>query len=218
MSTLGNFFGDGNAIKPTEVPPELQTVIEIWQAAIAQGRIGFLPRSYAGRLYWYGFAPTARDRRELLDLLDSWVGPTYSDLARCRGDLDLKDSFDAALHGLPTPPLRFEVLPRTQPDASYSREQVRSALQVMSRMVGGRPASEFDAPRTTVEVLDDLGHAISAQDRRVALDCLRELEATADLDQTNLAFLRLRVYAGLLDWAAILSDQDLQHILVHQHQ
>jgi hypothetical protein len=213
MSTLDSFFGDGNAIKPTEVTPELQTVIEVWQAAIAQRRIGFLPRSHAGRLYWYGFAPTARDRRELLDLLDSWIGPTYSDLARCRGDLDLQDPFDAALHGLPTPPLRFEVLPRTQPAATYSRDKVRSALQVMSRMIASRPSSEFDAPRTTVEVLDDLGHAISAQDRRVALACLRELEATADLDQTNLAFMRLRVYAGLQDWAAILSDQDLQHIL-----
>lgn len=80
-------------------------------------------------------------------------------------------------------------------------------------MVASRPSSEFDAPRTTVEVLDDLGHAISAQDRRVALACLHELEATADLDQTNLAFMRLRLYAGLLDWAAILSDQDLHHIL-----
>lgn len=213
MSTLDTFFGDGNAIRPTEVAPELQTVIEIWQAAIAQRRIGFLPRSHAGRLYWYGFAPTARDRRELLDLLDSWVGPTYSDLARCRGDLDLQDPFDAALQDLPTPPLRFEVLPRSQPAANYSREKVRSALQVMSRMVAGRPLSEFDAPRTTVEVLDDLGHAISAQDRRVALACLHELEATADLDQTNLAFTRLRLYAGLQDWAAILSDQDLHHIL-----
>jgi len=213
MSSLDNFFGDGNAIKPTEVSPELQTVIENWQAAIALRRIGFLPRSHAGRLYWYGFAATARDRRELLDLLDSWVGPTYSDLARARGELDLQDPFDAELLGLRTPPLRFEVLPRTQPAAGYSREKVRSALQVMSRMVASRPSSEFDAPRTTVEVLDDLGHAISAQDRRIALACLRELQATADLDHSNLAFIRLRLYAGLRDWAAILSDQDLQHIL-----
>ena len=41
----------------------------------------------------------------------------------------------------------------------------------------------------------------------------RKRESTADLDQTNLAFVRLRLYAGLQDWAAILTDQDLQHIL-----
>ena len=81
------------------------------------------------------------------------------------------------------------------------------------RLVWKRPGSEFDAPRTTVEVLDDLGHAIGARDRRIALACLRELEASADLDQSNLAFLRIRVYAGLGDTAAIFADQDLEHVL-----
>ncbi len=213
MSALDDFFGDGNTIQPTTVPIELQAVIETWQAEIAQNRIGFLPRLVNGRLYWYGFAPSPRERRELLDLLDGWIGPTYSDLGRTRGDLDLHDPFDADLRQLPTPPLRFEVLPRVAPGSTHARQEVRDALQMMSRLIKSRPSSEFDAPRTTVEVLDDLGHAISALDRRVALACLRELEATADLDQTNLAFLRLRMYAGLHDWAAIMADQDLPHIL-----
>ncbi|MFC7500602.1 protein DpdD [Nocardioides sp. CPCC 206347] len=213
MSALEEFFGDGNTIDPLQVPIELQSVIETWLTAIAQGRVGFLPRGVGGCLYWYGFAPSARGRRELLELLDGWVGPTYSDLARNRGDLDPNDPFDGALSQLPTPPVRFEVLPRNRPGSTYSRKEVRDALQMLSRMMGGRPPSEFDAPRTTVEVLDDLGHAISAQDRLVALACLRELEATADLDQTNLAFLRLRLYAGLQDWESILDDQDLPHIL-----
>ncbi|OIJ62868.1 hypothetical protein WN71_037085 [Streptomyces mangrovisoli] len=84
---------------------------------------------------------------------------------------------------------------------------------MLSRLLNGRPPSEFDAPRTTVEVLDDLGHAIAARDRAVALACLRELEATADLDQSNLAFLRLRLFAGLEDWKAVLGDRDLDHVL-----
>jgi hypothetical protein len=213
VNAPNNFFADGNDIRPSEVAPELQTVIENWQAAIAQRRIGFLPRAHVGRLYWYGFAPTARDRRELLSLLDCWIGPTYSDLARGRGELDLQDPFDAALDGLPIPPLRFEVLPRTRPAARQSRDKVRTGLQMMSRMIDDRPTSEFDVPRTTVEVLDDLGHAISARDRSIALDLLRELEASADLDQTNLAFVRFRIYAGLEDWAAVLGDDDLEHIL-----
>lgn len=213
MSALDDFFGDGNTINLVDVPIELQTVIETWLTAITQGRVGFLPRGIGGRVYWYGFAPTARGRREMLELLDGWIGPTYSDLPRKRGDLDSNDPFDIPLNQMSTAPVRFEVLPRTAPASAHSRKEVRDALQMLSRMMGSRPPSEFDAPRTTVEVLDDLGHAISAQDRQIALACLRELETTADLDQTNLAFLRLRLYAGLQDWNAILEDQDLPHIL-----
>lgn len=205
-----DFFGAGNQIILADLPPEHETSIENWLEAIKRGQIGFLPRTTPTGLYWYAFAPTIREQKELLALLDAWVGPTFSDLPRSRGRLHPRDPFDAPLRAMPVPPLRFEVLPRGH---KQSRDEARNALLVLSRLVWSRPRSEFDSPRTTVEVLDDLGHAIAAQDRRMALVCLRELEATADLEQTNLAFLRLRVYAGLEDWPAIFADQDLEHVL-----
>ncbi|MFC8235884.1 protein DpdD [Streptomyces sp. NPDC057284] len=207
------FFGTGNDIVPTQVPVNLQLILDNFMTAIQQRRVGFLPRSSGDRLWWYGFAPTARQRREILGLLDSWIGPTFSDLPRGRGALNPADPFDTALAQLKVKPLRFEVLPRSKPDSTNARSQVRDSLLILSRLLDGRPPSEFDAPRTTVEVLDDLGHAIAAQDRSVALACLRELEATADLDQSNLAFLRLRLFAGLQDWKAVLGDRDLDHVL-----
>ncbi|KQP79773.1 hypothetical protein ASF37_01820 [Aeromicrobium sp. Leaf289] len=204
------FFGSGNDIKPARLQPEHETSIENWRDAIRRGQIAFLPRSTKGNLYWYAFAPTKREQRELLTLLDAWVGPTFSDLPRSRGRLYPQDPFDTALAAQAVPPLRFEVLPRGNGTA---RDEVRQALLVLSKLVWKRPRSEFDAPRTTVEVLDDLGHAIGAQDRRIALECLRDLEAFADLDHSNLAFLRLRVHAGLGDTTAIFADQDLEHVL-----
>lgn len=204
------FFGSGNDIKPARLQPEHENSIENWRDAMRRGQIAFLPRSVNGRLYWYGFAPTKREQKELLTLLDAWVGPTFSDLPRSRGRLYPQDPFDMALAADDVPPLRFEVLPRGNGTA---RDEVRQALLVLSKLVWKRPHSEFDAPRTTVEVLDDLGHAIGAQDRRIAIACLRELEAFADLDHSNLAFLRLRVNAGLGDTAAIFADQDLEHVL-----
>jgi hypothetical protein len=204
------FFCSGNDIKPARLKPEHETSIENWRDAIRRGQIAFLPRSTMGNLYWYGFAPTKREQKELLTLLDAWVGPTFSDLPRSRGRLYPQDPFDTALASKDVPPLRFEVLPR---GSGTARDEVRQALLVLSKLVWRRPRSEFDAPRTTVEVLDDLGHAIGAQDRRIALACLRELEAFADLDHSNLAFLRLRVHAGLGDMAAIFADQDLEHVL-----
>ncbi|MFI0242861.1 protein DpdD [Streptomyces sp. NPDC016845] len=210
------FFGPGNDITPTRIEPNLQLILENFMAGIQQRQIGFLPRSSHGRLWWYGFAPTPRQQRETLAILDSWIGPTFSDLPRHCGALNPADPFDAALAKAPVKPLRFEVLPRPTADSEdwkHARGQVRDALLVLSKLLNGRPPSEFDAPRTTVEVLDDLGHAIAARDRTVALACLRELEATADLDQPNLAFLRLRLFAGLDDWKAVLEDRDLDHVL-----
>jgi hypothetical protein len=213
-TALEEFFGTGNEVHPPALDGALRVVVENWQHDIAQGdQIGFLPRVTGGRLYWYGFAPTARRRREMLDLLDAWIGPTYSDLTQLRGALDLDDEFDVALTAMSCEPIKFEVLPWAMPGSRLAREKVREALINLSTLVKRRPLSEFDAPRTTVEVLDDLGHAIGAHDRDLALTCLRELEATADMDESNLAFLRLRVFAGLRDWSALLSDQALEHVL-----
>ncbi|GAA2745368.1 hypothetical protein GCM10009868_26620 [Terrabacter aerolatus] len=207
---IDEFFGVGNDINPARLPPEQETSIERWRDAIGRGQIAFLPRVTNGRLYWYGFAPTLREKKELLTLLDAWIGPTFSDLPRSRGRLYPQDAFDSALALTDVPPLRFEVLPR---GSAPSRDEVRQTLLVLSKLVWQRPRSEFDAPRTTVEILDDLGHAIGARDGRIALECLRELETSADLDHSNLAFLRLRVYAALGDTTAIFADQDLEHVL-----
>ncbi|MET9346275.1 protein DpdD [Streptomyces termitum] len=219
------FFAEGNDIRPHKVPADFQAILEKHIHAIQRRGIGFLPRSSHGRLWWYGFAPTPRQRREVLELLDSWIGPTFSDLPHHRGALETTDPFDAALAAMPLEVLRFEVLPRTKPgsansptksESANSRDEVRNALLTLGNLLHQRPASEFDADRTTIEVLDDLGHAIAAQDRSVALACLRELEAMADLDQTNLAFLRLRLYAGLQDWNAVLTDRDIDQLLTMQ--
>jgi hypothetical protein len=210
---LDDFFGAGNEIKPAEVDPPMQALLDNWQATIRSGGVGFLPRRTAQRTYWYAFAPSARSRRELLDLLDAWIGPTYSDLAMSRGELNLSDPFDVALTDPEIRPLRFEVLPRIAPHSALAKEAVRNALTTLSRLANERPPSQFDAMRTTVEILDDLGHAIAARDRGLADACMAELDQSADLDEANLAFLRLRLYAGMRDWAAVFADPAFDQVL-----
>lgn len=210
---LEDFFGSGNDIKPAAVDHTLQALLDSWQAAITSDGIGFLPRSWQSRTFWYAFAPSTRHRRELLSLLDAWVGPTYSDLAVRRGDLESADPFDAALATSGVPPIRFEVLPRTPPASATAKETVRNALTTLTRLANSRPPSQFDAPRTTVEILDDLGHAIAARDSALAAACMIELEQAADLDESNLAFLRIRIHAGMRNWAAVFADPALEHVL-----
>ncbi|MGY1780304.1 protein DpdD [Geodermatophilus sp. SYSU D01036] len=210
---LDEFFGPGNDIKPANVDHTLQALLDSWRAGIRAGGVGFLPRGRQQRTYWYAFAPSARQRRELLALLDAWVGPTYSDLAQRRGALEPADAFDAALASAEVPPIRFEVLPQTAPHATQAKVAVRNALTMLTRLANGRPPSKFDALRTTVEVLDDLGHAIAARDGALATACMAELEQSADLDEANLAFLRIRVHAGMRDWHAVFTDPALEHVL-----
>lgn len=210
---LRDFFGIGNEIKPVEVSSPFQALLESWDASIRNGGVGFLPRLAQQRTYWYAFAPTPRQRRELLGLLDAWIGPTYSDLSIGRGELQISDPFDAALAALEVAPLRFEVLPRVPPNSRAAKEAVRDALITLTRLANGRPSSQFDAMRTTVEILDDLGHAIAAHDRALADACMKELEQSADLDESNMAFLRLRIYAGMHDWAGMFADRALEQVL-----
>lgn len=210
---LDDFFEAGNDIKLADVDATMQALLDNWQAAIRGGGIGFLPRRTRQRTFWYAFAPSPRQRRELLGLLDAWIGPTYSDLERGRGELELSDPFDSALDSLEVAPLRFEVMPRVAPNSAPAKVAVRNALLMLTRLANERPASQFDAMRTTVEVLDDLGHAIAVRDRGLADSCIAELEHSADLDETNLAFLRLRFYAGMHDWMGVLREPSLEHVL-----
>ncbi|GAB3333789.1 protein DpdD [Micromonospora halotolerans] len=214
-SLLARFFGQGNELDVSELPASLRDVIEPWLRAADEGAgIAFLPRLWQGRLWWYGLAPDSRSRRELLALLDAWVGPTASDLASSRGRLDRSDPFDATLAAeRPSSILRFEVLPRTGAGATPAKLEVRSALKRMVRLLDGRPPSEFRATRSSGEVLEDLGHAMSTGDRGLAQTLLVELRSGGDLDETNMAFVRFRVHAGLEQWQDVLKDPALPDVL-----
>jgi hypothetical protein len=213
---VAQFFGEGNDLVLEELPANLREVIDPWanRAERADGGIAFLPRSSGGRLWWYGFAPDPRARRELLGLLDAWIGPTSSDLVRSRGRLDQSDGFDARLSEVrPGTVLRFEVLPRTGSTSKDAKLDVRHALRRMVRLLDERPPSEFQAARSPAEVLEDLGHALAAGEHGLALALLDELRSSGDLDETNLAFLRMRVLAGLRLWQEVLSDPVLPEVL-----
>lgn len=212
---IAYFFGDGNELALASLPDDLRNMLDpSVQRADRGDAIAFLPRAVHGRLWWYGFAPNRRSRRELLGFLDAWIGPTTSDLSHGRGRLDWSDPFDAALEDLrPGMVLRFEVLPRQGSGAVEAKLAVRHALRRMVRMLDERPPSEFRAARSVAEVLEDLGHALSTNERELAYRLLDELRTSGDLDETNLAFLRLRVNADLELWEHVLRDPVLPSVL-----
>lgn len=209
------FFDEGNEITLGSLPSDLREVLEPWAGRADKGdAIAFLPRAADERLWWYGFAPDGRARRELLGFLDAWIGPTASDLVEQRGRLDPSDAFDSALAALcPGRLLRFEVLPRHGSHATQAKLDVRHALRRMVRMLDERPPSEFQAARSAAEILEDLAHALSTRERDLATALLDELRTGGDLDEMNLAFLRLRVHAGLALWDEVLRDRALPEVM-----
>lgn len=215
MSVTNSFFGSGNDIDVTVLPHDLRSSIEQWVRAADRGDTPtYLPRVRAGRLFWYGAAPDERVRREMLEHLDAWVGPTYSDLATQRGRLDLTDEFDLRLDRSARGRwLRFEVLPRTGSGSGDAKLAVRAALRRLSMLYDDRPPSEFAGLRAPAAVLDDLGHALAAADGTLADALLAELVASGDFDASNIAYLRLRVFASLSRWTEVLSDEALEDVL-----
>lgn len=219
MSVASSFFGSGsgsgNDIDVTLLPHNLRDSIEQWMRAAERGDApAYLPRVREGRLWWYGAAPDERGRREMIEHLNAWIGPTYSDLASQRGRLDLTDAFDLRLDQSARGRwLRFEVLPRTGSGSGDAKLAVRAALRRLSTLYDERPPSEFAGLRAPAAVLDDMGHALAAADGDLAEALLAEIAESGDLDASNIAYLRLRVRASLSRWAEVLSDEALEDVL-----
>jgi hypothetical protein len=213
---LERFFSRGNDLDLSRAPRQLRDAVEPWLARMRsdRGPVVFLPRLKGTRLWWYGISPDGRGRRELLGLVDAWIGPTYSDLPLERGRLDLSDPFDGWLtDALQSRVLRFEVLPSQGTYVEQARTGVRRSLRALDRLLTDRPPSTITAPRPVAEILDDLGHAVTALDGDLAQRLLEELRRDADLDETNLAFQRLRILAGFDRWQDVLSDRSLRDVL-----
>lgn len=217
MSDLASaFFGPGNELALGAIPAQSLIQVNEWIRLLeSPDRTSFLPREFEGRLFWYVFTPSDRRANEILDLLSAWIGPTYSDIATNRGRINLADPFDSKVsHLAQMPMLKFEVLPRTgHPDPGVSKRYVREALVRLTTLLDSRPASEFQLPRSTPEILDDLGHAVSASDLDAVDNALDDLAQNGDLDTVNLSFIKVRTLASFGDWDALLDDRSIDDLL-----
>lgn len=210
------FFGPGNQLALGMIPAQSLIQVNEWIRLLeSPDRTSFLPREFEGQLFWYVFTPNDRRANEILDLLSAWIGPTYSDISANRGRINLADAFDSKIaHLAHMPVLKFEVLPRVgHPDAAASKRHVREALVRLTTLLDTRPASEFQLPRSTPEILDDLGHAVSARDLDAVGRALEDLAQNGDLDTVNLSFVRVRALASLGDWDALLEDRSIDDLL-----
>jgi hypothetical protein len=213
---VDEFFGAGNELDLTTIPDYTRAQLNEWIRSLGSAdRTSFLPREIDGRLFWYVFTPSDRRANEILELLSAWIGPTYSDVTSNRGRLNLTDPFDSKIaHLADVAVLRFEVLPRNgTAHAPAAKRFVRDALSRLATLLDNRPASEFQLAKSTAQILDDLGHALSARDRGSVDLALASLAANGDLDTLNQSFVRVRALASLEDWDELLEDRSINDLL-----
>jgi len=223
MKLIDSFFGEGNDLAVHLSNPRVQELVERYERQSSAGRgVAALPRRRGEEQWFYLFAWTPEEGRELRDLARAWIGPALSDVHVSPLELDASSAFDRSVadaHGGMVLKLRY--LPELPPGATAEEservnkrtELRRTLLLRMLDIVDQRPALEFLGGRDAASILRDLELAIGAHDQQLCDELLAELERSGDLDEINLTFQRIRVLGGLRRWEDLVELPILPDVL-----
>lgn len=208
---LHAFFGDGNDLTLAELAatnPSLAEWLDERIQALRREPLApaLLPRRRGNITTWYGLTHSSRDRRELIQALQSFVGPTYGTI-RIDRPLDPSDPVDAAAEAFADGhPVTVEVLPGQQVD-------VRKALELYFQLQELRPRRQLSVARPLGRLLREFEMAVLAGGAEVSADVLGDIEATGQLAAQNIIFLRVRRLAGLRKFRDVMELPELATIL-----
>lgn len=223
MNLLDRFFDDGNDLASLRPISEIAELEAGYRSRATEGQgLAALPRNHAGQRWFYLFAWSEREGRELVELVRAWIGPALSDVQIRSLELNPDDPFDAVVlraHSATAPDgraIRVETLPRLGGGANFDQKrdsQRRTRLLQLLRAAERRPPSSFTGGRNTATVLRDLRLAIGAGGMERCRELLRELERSGDLDVPNLAFQEVKVLGRLGRWRELLELPMLPYLL-----
>lgn len=208
---LEAFFGDGNELTPSALAvanPALADWLEERVRSLKQEPLApaLLPRRSGNTTTWYGLAHSPRERRELIQALQSFVGPTYGTI-RIDHMLDPADSVDRAAQTFAGGhAFTVEVLPGQQ-------AEVRQALELFFQLQELRPRRHVSVARPLGRLLREFEMAVLAGVADISADVLGDIEATGQLSAQNIIFLRIRRLAGLRNFRQIMDLPELATIL-----
>ena len=204
-SLIAAFYKPPNEIDLDELEESAGDLVRVLQGRIGKKRRTLLPARVNGNTRWYGFAPTGREARLLLEEMQSWLGPPISVSASVVGPPP--DEIDKAALDLATGELvlRTDVIPGWQ---RVARENVRSLVDLWTIT----PERSSDMPRPVGRVLREFYESVSARDRASAEGALEEIRAGALLSATNVRFLRVELIGSLGSAAEMRDDPALQDI------
>ena len=204
-SLFAAFYKPPNEIVLDELEESVGDLVRVLRGRVDQGRRTLLPARVNRNTRWYGFTPTGREARLLLEEMQSWLGPPISDSASVVGPAP--DEIDKAALDLATGEivLRTDVIPGWQ---RVARENVRSLVDLWSIT----PERSADMRRPVGRVLREFYESVSARDRASAEGALEEIRAGALLSATNVRFLRVELIGSLGSAAEMKDDSALRDI------
>lgn len=208
---LEAFFGDGNELTPsalTVANPALADWLEERMRLLKQEPLApaLLPRRRDNTTTWYGLTHSPRERRELIQAVQSFVGPTYGTI-RIDHPVDPSDSVDTAAQTFADGhAFTVEVLPGQQGD-------VRQALELFFQLQELRPRRHLSVARPLGRLLREFEMAVLAGGADLSADLLGDIEATGQLSAQNIIFLRIRRLAGLRNFREVMDLPELATIL-----
>jgi len=210
-SLLTGFFGPGNDLSIAALKqstPEDAAWLEerLTELRRDPGGAHVLPRRVGGRTLWYGLAHSNRELRELAQILEALVVPSYARIIRQEA-LKASDPVDAAV-------IEFtgghacvlEVLAGQQP-------HVRRSLKLFRQLEAQRPRRQLALSRPLGRLLREFEMAVLAGADSRSEELLREIEATGQLSTLNMVFLRIRRLAGLRRFEELLRLPELTTVL-----
>jgi hypothetical protein len=209
-SFLGGFFGAGNDLSVENLVAANPVLAEWLERRIAALRAlplspTLLPRRRGDALTWYGLARSVRERRELVQVLQSFVGPTYATL-RVDRPLNPEDSIDVAVRAFAEQSFTIDVLGGEQ-------AEVRRALDLFFELDAIRPRRRISVSRPLGRLLREFEMAVLAGAGELSSELLAEIEASGQLSAQNIVFLRIRRLSGLRLNSQVLELPELATIL-----
>lgn len=209
-SFVGAFFGAGNDLSVAELAVSNPALAQWLDGRIAALRESphtpaLLPRRRGDLLTWYGIARTKRERRELVQVLQAFVGPTYANL-RVDRPLDPHDSIDIATKAFAEQSFTIDVL-------SGEQAAMRRALNLYFDLATVRPRRTIAVSRPLGRLLREFEMAVVSGSAELSAELLGEIEASGQLSAENLVFLRIRRLSGLRLDRDVLELPELATIL-----
>lgn len=215
-SFLEQFFGEGNAIKWSEVQnsspsSSIRAALEPWIKRAEQGASPLiLPRVYpsTNQTAWYVICTDSREARSIRESLLAFVGPTYStfngELATL-GDTDAIDQLCEQNYG--------SLVFRLPIVASKDRGKVNELLGKLIEFRERESARSVTTVKPVGRLLRDLEMAILASNEESAWAIYAEIRSRGRLSATNLTFLQVRIHGAFERWAELVLLPNLNDLL-----
>ena len=210
---LSKFFGVGNLLTRESLASS-QTVVAAnarhWTETLrSEQDICILPRKHNQTFYWYAIAFNDRSFRELRELIQAFVGPSYSDFRGIGHTLNPGDPVDAAVMQFAgSHTFRFQTSGSVE-----ARSILAAVLETMWFALQDRDPRAPEDDRSTGRILRDFYMALTAGNRQAAEVCLNQMKSGSRLDTLNLKFLEIQVRAELDIWSEIIALPSFSSLL-----